>query len=74
MCLWMDYDDVFNPRRSSEDDPPPPPIPRKSYIEIDFQVRARCHLHTMQVLLLTFASCLAHLSLAERQGRHFHGP
>mmetsp|Transcript_33213 Transcript_33213/g.75862 ORF Transcript_33213/g.75862 Transcript_33213/m.75862 type:complete len:868 (-) Transcript_33213:101-2704(-) len=37
MCLWMDYDDVFNPRRSSEDDPPPPPIPRKSYIEIDFQ-------------------------------------
>jgi hypothetical protein len=37
MCLWLDFDDVFNPRRSNEDDPPPPPIPRRSWIEIDFQ-------------------------------------
>ena len=71
MCLWMDYDDVFYPRRKTEDDPPPPPIPRKSYVEIDFQVRARFH-SASNYLLLTFASCL--LNLAERQGRHFHGP
>lgn len=37
LCLWLDFDDVFYPRRDKEDDPPPPPIPRKSYIEIDFQ-------------------------------------
>jgi hypothetical protein len=37
MCLWLDFDDVFNPRRTNEDDPPPPPIPRRSWIEIDFQ-------------------------------------
>lgn len=37
MCLWLDFDDVFNPRRQNEDDPPPPPIPRKSWLEIDFQ-------------------------------------
>ena len=37
MCLWLDFDDVFNPRRNNEDDPPPPPIPRRSWIEIDFQ-------------------------------------
>lgn len=37
MCLWLDFDDVFNPRRANEDDPPPPPIPRRSWIEIDFQ-------------------------------------
>jgi hypothetical protein len=37
MCLWLDFDDVFNPRRNKEDDPPPPPIPRRSWIEIDFQ-------------------------------------
>jgi len=37
LCLWLDFDDVFYPRRSNEDDPPPPPIPRKSYLEIDFQ-------------------------------------
>ena len=37
LCLWLDFDDVFYPRRTNEDDPPPPPIPRKSYIEIDFQ-------------------------------------
>lgn len=37
MCLWLDFDDVYNPRRQNEDDPPPPPIPRKSYFEIDFQ-------------------------------------
>ena len=43
MCLWLDFDDVFNPRRANEDDPPPPPIPRKSYLEIDFQkVRQFC--------------------------------
>ena len=37
LCLWLDFDDVFNPPRENEDDPPPPPIPRKSYLEIDFQ-------------------------------------
>ena len=37
MCLWLDFDDVFNPVRSNEDDPPPPPIPRRSWLEIDFQ-------------------------------------
>ena len=37
LCLWLDFDDVFNPPRANEDDPPPPPIPRKSYLEIDFQ-------------------------------------
>ncbi|KAL7543852.1 hypothetical protein ACHAXR_013222 [Thalassiosira sp. AJA248-18] len=37
MCLWLDFDDVFNPMRENEDDPPPPPIPRRSYLEIDFQ-------------------------------------
>lgn len=37
MCLWLDFDDVFNPRRQNEDDPKPPPIPRKSWLEIDFQ-------------------------------------
>lgn len=35
--LWLDFDDVFYPRRENEDDPPPPPIPRHSYLEIDFQ-------------------------------------
>mmetsp|Transcript_9856 Transcript_9856/g.20573 ORF Transcript_9856/g.20573 Transcript_9856/m.20573 type:complete len:790 (-) Transcript_9856:247-2616(-) len=37
MCLWLDFDDVFNPIRGSQDDPPPPPIPRRSWLEIDFQ-------------------------------------
>ena len=37
LCLWIDFDDVFNPPRANSDDPPPPPIPRKSYLEIDFQ-------------------------------------
>ena len=37
LCLWLDFDDVFFPRRDKEDDPPPPPIPRKSFVEIDFQ-------------------------------------
>ncbi|KAL7528793.1 hypothetical protein ACHAWF_002704, partial [Thalassiosira exigua] len=37
MCLWLDFDDVFNPMRKSEDDPQPPPIPRKSWLETDFQ-------------------------------------
>mmetsp|Transcript_12428 Transcript_12428/g.27015 ORF Transcript_12428/g.27015 Transcript_12428/m.27015 type:complete len:831 (+) Transcript_12428:168-2660(+) len=37
LCLWLDFDDVFFPRRSNEDDPPPPPISRKSYFELDFQ-------------------------------------
>lgn len=37
MCLWLDFDDVFNPKRDNEDDPPPPPIPRKSLLEVDFQ-------------------------------------
>ena len=37
LCLWLDFDDVYNPRRDKEDDPPPPPIPRKSWLEIDFQ-------------------------------------
>jgi hypothetical protein len=37
LCFWLDFDDVFNPPRAKEDDPPPPPIPRKSYLEIDFQ-------------------------------------
>jgi len=37
MCLWLDFDDVFYPRRNNEDDPPPPPIPRRSCLEIDFQ-------------------------------------
>ncbi|KAL7495970.1 hypothetical protein ACHAWT_004317 [Skeletonema menzelii] len=37
LCLWLDFDDVFYPPRANEDDPPPPPIPRKSYLEIDFQ-------------------------------------
>ena len=37
LCFWLDFDDVFNPPRANSDDPPPPPIPRKSYLEIDFQ-------------------------------------
>lgn len=37
LCLWLDFDDVFNPPRENENDSPPPPIPRKSYLEIDFQ-------------------------------------
>jgi len=37
LCLWLDFDDVFNPSRDDEDDPPPPPIPRKSWLELDFQ-------------------------------------
>lgn len=37
LCLWLDFDDVFYPPRDNDDDPPPPPIPRKSYLEIDFQ-------------------------------------
>jgi hypothetical protein len=37
LCLWLDFDDVFNPPRADENDSPPPPIPRKSYLEIDFQ-------------------------------------
>ncbi|KAL9185215.1 hypothetical protein ACHAXT_002992 [Thalassiosira profunda] len=37
LCLWLDFDDVFNPMRANEDDPPPPPIPRRSFLEIDFQ-------------------------------------
>jgi hypothetical protein len=37
LCLWLDFDDVFNPPRENEDDPPPPQIPRRSYLEIDFQ-------------------------------------
>ena len=37
LCLWLDFDDVFYPMREKEDDPPPPPIPRKSWLEIDFQ-------------------------------------
>eukprot|EP00574_Skeletonema_japonicum_P003936 CAMPEP_0201723202 /NCGR_PEP_ID=MMETSP0593-20130828/7332_1 /ASSEMBLY_ACC=CAM_ASM_000672 /TAXON_ID=267983 /ORGANISM="Skeletonema japonicum, Strain CCMP2506" /LENGTH=861 /DNA_ID=CAMNT_0048214277 /DNA_START=191 /DNA_END=2776 /DNA_ORIENTATION=+ len=37
LCLWLDFDDVYYPRRANEDDPPPPPIPRKSCMEIDFQ-------------------------------------
>lgn len=37
LCLWLDFDDVFNPMRDNEDDPPPPPIARKSFLEIDFQ-------------------------------------
>lgn len=37
LCLWLDFDDVFYPVREKEDDPPPPPIPRKSWLEIDFQ-------------------------------------
>ncbi len=37
MCLWLDFDDVYYPRRANEDDPPPPPEPRRSCIEIDFQ-------------------------------------
>ena len=35
--LWLDFDDVFNPVRSSENEAPPPPIPRNSCVEIDFQ-------------------------------------
>ncbi len=37
LCLWLDFDDVFNPPRADENNAPPPPIPRKSYLEIDFQ-------------------------------------
>lgn len=37
LCLWLDFDDVFYPKRENDDDPPPPPIPRKSWLEIDFQ-------------------------------------
>jgi hypothetical protein len=37
VCLWLDFDDVFNPMRAQQEDPPPPPIPRRSYLEIDFQ-------------------------------------
>ena len=37
MCLWLDFNDIFNPIREQADNPPPPPIPRRSYIEIDFQ-------------------------------------
>lgn len=36
-CFWLDFDDVFNPMRANQDDPPPPPIPRRSFLEIDFQ-------------------------------------
>jgi hypothetical protein len=32
-----DFDDCFFPPRQDEDSPPPPPIPRKSFIECDFQ-------------------------------------
>lgn len=37
LCLWLDFDDLYNPVRKDEDDPPPPPISRKSYMELDFQ-------------------------------------
>lgn len=32
-----DFDDCFFPPKENEDSPPPPPIPRKSFIECDFQ-------------------------------------
>lgn len=36
MMIWTDINDVYYPPKQG-DDPPPPPIPRKSYIEVDFQ-------------------------------------
>lgn len=36
-CFWLDFDDVYNPPRDNQDSPPPPPIPRRSFLEIDFQ-------------------------------------
>lgn len=37
VMLWPDFDDCFFPPKPDEDSPPPPPIPRKSFIECDFQ-------------------------------------
>ena len=37
LMVWTDFDDTLFPPKESEDDPPPPPIPRKSYLELDFQ-------------------------------------
>jgi len=37
-CLiWTDFDDIWYPPTEGEDSPPPPPIPRRSFIELDFQ-------------------------------------
>lgn len=37
MMIWTDFDDCFFPPKEEEDSPPPPPIPRRSFIELDFQ-------------------------------------
>lgn len=37
VMFWPDFDDCFFPPKQDEDSPPPPPIPRKSFIECDFQ-------------------------------------
>jgi len=37
VMFWPDFDDCFFPPKEDEDSPPPPPIPRKSFIECDFQ-------------------------------------
>jgi hypothetical protein len=37
MMIWTDINDIYYPPKPDKDSPPPPPIPRKSYIEIDFQ-------------------------------------
>lgn len=37
LMIWPDFDDAFYPPKVNQDDAPPPPIPRKTYIEIDFQ-------------------------------------
>jgi len=37
MMIWPDFDDIYYPPSADADSPPPPPIPRRSYIELDFQ-------------------------------------
>jgi hypothetical protein len=37
MMIWTDFDDTFFPPQENPDNPPPPPIPRKSFLELDFQ-------------------------------------
>lgn len=36
VMFWPDFDDCFFPPPPNDDSPPPPPIPRKSFIECDF--------------------------------------
>ena len=37
MLIWTDFDDAYYPPEEDDDQPPPPPIPRRSFLEIDFQ-------------------------------------